>query len=150
MNILTFQKNDVIFRENDFADCMYRILEGSVRIVTDFEGENEKEITVLKEGDFFGEMGLVECYPRSATAIVGSETAELVEFDETDFGKIMKDEPDTVLNILRQLAQRLQETNQAYIEAVETVRKEKANQSDAKSKSVLRRLHDYYLSIMGK
>lgn len=150
MNTLTFKKDDVIFRQKDFADSMFKILSGAVRIVSDYETEDEKEIAVLEAGSFFGEMGLVECYPRSATAIVGSETAELVEFDETDFGKIMKDEPDTVLNIMRQLAQRLQETNQAYIEAVETVRKEKANQSDAKSKSVLRRLHDYYLSIMGK
>ncbi|MBR3136929.1 MAG: cyclic nucleotide-binding domain-containing protein [Clostridia bacterium] len=150
MNTLTFKKGDVIFRQNEFADSMFKIQSGAVRIVSDYEKESEKEITVLESGSFFGEMGLVECYPRSATAIVSSETAEVIEFDSSDFERILKDDPDTVLNLLRQFSQRLQDTNQAYLEAFESVRKEKANQSDAKSKSVLQRLHDYYRSIMGR
>ena len=150
MNTLTFKKDDIIFRQNEFADTMFKIISGSVRIVSDHEKDSEKEIAVLGPGSFFGEMGMVECYPRSATAIVDSEAAEVIEFDETDFGRIMKDDPDTVLNILRQLAQRLQETDQAYLEAVETVRKEKAGNSDAKTKTALQRLHDFYRAFLNR
>lgn len=149
MNTLTFQKNDVIFRQDDLADTMYRILSGSVRIVSDFGKESEKEISVLKDGDFFGEMGLAECFPRSASAVVCSDTAEVTEFDADDFQRVFKEEPELIMRMIRQIAQRLEETNRNYLEAVETVRKAKGEQTiTEETGSVLRRLHDFYLSII--
>ena len=118
MNTLTFHKNDVIFRQEEFADTMYKLLNGSIRIISDYGKEDEKEIAVLKDGDYFGEMGLVECYPRSATAVVGSETAEVAEFGVTDCERMFAADPDSVMKILRQLAERLKATDQAYLDAV--------------------------------
>ena len=151
MNTLTFVKNDVVFRQGEYADTMYKILSGSVRIVSDFGEENEKELAVLNAGDFFGEMGLAECFPRSATAVICSETAEVTEFDFADFEYIFKEDPDSVLTILRQLADRLSATNRDYLEAVDTLRKVKAEQGGtAETKTILQRLHDFYLSFLGQ
>ena len=155
MNTLTFQKNDVIFRQGEFADTMYKLLSGSIRIVSDYGKESEKEIAVLKDGDFFGEMGLVECYPRSATAVVSSEAAEVTEFELADCKRFFNEDPEGVMKILRQLADRIKETDQAYLNAVETVKKAKAvvagnEKPSEESKSALRRLREYYLSFLGE
>lgn len=151
MKILTFQKNDVIFRQGDFADTMYKIVKGSVRIVSDLGEAGEKEIALLNAGDYFGEMGLAECFPRSASAVVCSETAEVTEFDFFDFQRLFKEDPDSVLAILRQLAARLKETNGDYLEAVEVLQKAKGEQDvNEETRTVLQRLHDFYLSILGK
>ncbi len=153
MNTYTLQKNDVVFRQEEFAESMYKILSGSVRIVSDYGKESEKEITVLKDGDFFGEMGLVETYPRSATAVVSSASAEVTEFGVEDCQRLFADDPESVRMILRQLAERIGKTNQDYMDAAEVVRKAKEDRtinaaSDTTPRTALQRLHDYYLSFL--
>ena len=155
MNTLTFQKNDVIFLEDDFADSMYKLLSGTVRIVFGYGTENENEIAVMKAGDYFGEMGLMECYPRSATAVVSSDTAEMIEFGIADCQHFFKEDPDAVMKILLQLAARIQDTDRMYLEAAETVQKAKAAQAkneeqSEESKISLRRLRNYYFSFVGR
>ena len=68
MNLITFNRGNVIFRQGDFAHGMYDILSGSVGIYVGYGTEHEVELNVLKAGDYLGEMGMIEVYPRSATA----------------------------------------------------------------------------------
>ena len=151
MNTLTLQKNDVVFRQEDFADTMYKLLNGSVRIITDYGKESEKELALLKDGDFFGEMGMIACFPRTATAVVCSETAEITEFGVEDYGRLFKDDPDNVMKILHQLADRIRETDESYLEAVETVQKAKADGvTSEEDKRVLKRLRDRYYAFIGR
>ena len=69
MKQITFNKDQVIFRENDFATVMYDIVSGKVGIFTGYQTDQEKKIAELEAGTFFGEMGMIEFYPRSATAV---------------------------------------------------------------------------------
>ena len=69
MKTLTFKKDEVIFKQGDFAHSMFDIVSGSVGVFVSYGGENETRLTVLKRGEFLGEMGLIENYPRSAAAV---------------------------------------------------------------------------------
>ncbi|MDH5510279.1 MAG: serine/threonine-protein kinase [Nitrospinota bacterium] len=65
-----FKPEQVIFEEGDRGDKIYVIIEGKVRIVQRYGKPDQIELSVLKEGDCFGEMAVIDNSPRSATAVV--------------------------------------------------------------------------------
>lgn len=117
----TFGRDEVIFREGEFALTMYEIKAGSVGIYANYGLENERQLATLGKGEFFGEMGMAECYPRSATAVALVPDTTLDEIDASEFATYFNDRPETVLTIMRALSARLRETNARYLEAREAV-----------------------------
>ena len=85
MSVKEFKKNEIIFKQGDFSPVMYDILAGQVGIFAAYGTENEKQITVLGEGQVLGEMGLIEAYPRSATAVAMEDGVKLWEIGEKEF-----------------------------------------------------------------
>ena len=114
MNLKTFNKGDIIFKQGDFAHGMYDIISGSVGIYVGFGTEHEVELTVLKAGDYLGEMGMIEIYPRSATAVALEDGTELREIGEAEFSDYFKAQPERLLAIMRQLSQRLRDRTADY------------------------------------
>jgi CRP-like cAMP-binding protein len=72
MTCTHFAKGQVLFREGDPADSVFRLLSGSVDILRELDGDPILLGTV-GAGQFIGEMGVVENRPRSATAQAASE-----------------------------------------------------------------------------
>ena len=68
------KKDEVIFKEGDIGDAFYLIVAGSVRISTLVPGVGEEALTILKAGEYFGEMALIDDAPRSASAIANEDT----------------------------------------------------------------------------
>jgi NADH:ubiquinone reductase (H+-translocating) len=62
-----FEPNETIFREGDWGDSLYIILDGEVEITRDVPGQSDVPLARLRRGECFGEMGLVRQMPRSAT-----------------------------------------------------------------------------------
>ena len=154
MSMLTFQKDDVIFKQGDFAECMYDIVSGSVGIFVGYGTENETRLTVLKAGNFLGEMGLIEAYPRSATA-VAMEATELREIGEKEFGEYFKGQPERLLEIMSQLSERLRERTEDYEGACIVLDSLKATQKapEKRSRSLLERakaLVAFYNEVMAQ
>ena len=79
----TFQKGDVILRQNEEADGMYIIDSGNVSIEID-----NNYITTLEAGDFFGEIALMIHEPRTATVKVTSDELSVQFISKEEFGKI--------------------------------------------------------------
>jgi len=73
----TFSAGEIVFREGDHADDMYIIQSGKVKI-TKKAGKIEKSLSILSDGEFFGEMAVVNHKPRSATAVVITPSLILV------------------------------------------------------------------------
>ena len=121
MKDLRFDKGDVIFRQGSFASSMYDIAEGSVGIYSGFGTENEKLLARLGCGEMFGEMGLIEVYPRSATAIALEDGTVLSEITEDDLSGYFRNRPEKLLAILRTLSRRLRETTKNYLEACRAI-----------------------------
>ena len=76
-----YNKTSEIFRENSVGDSMYIIVAGLVMLTQRIGGEKRK-IIELREGSCFGEMGLIDDLPRSATATACSETVETLAISE--------------------------------------------------------------------
>jgi len=71
------QPGEVLFNEGDIGEIMYLIREGKIKI-TKGKGDEEKTLAVLKEGDFFGEMAIIDGSPRSAGAVAITPVSLLV------------------------------------------------------------------------
>ena len=94
MNTLVFKKGDVIFRQGDFSSVMYDIAKGKVGVFADYETERVHQLAELSAGDFLGEMGMIEVYPRSATAVALEDGTVLNEIGENELNAYFKDKPD--------------------------------------------------------
>jgi CRP-like cAMP-binding protein len=61
---VTYGVDECIVKQDEPGDCMYVLVDGSARVVHRRAGK-EIELAVLKVGDFFGEIALVDSGPRS-------------------------------------------------------------------------------------
>ena len=135
MNMLSFNKNEVVFRQGEYAVCMYDIVSGSVGIYVGYGTENENRLTTLKAGEFFGEMGLLEAYPRGATAIAMEDGTKLREIGESEFDEYFKVQPERLLAIMCQLSERLRDRTADYEGACLVLKGLKETQSEPKKRS---------------
>ena len=121
MRHLSFDAGDVIFREGSYDATMYEITSGAVEIIAHYESPNQTVLATISAGETFGEMGLIEFWSRSATAVATEDGTEVDEIDRDEYLSYFKGQPYKVLTIMRQLSARLRETNEKYQEACATV-----------------------------
>ena len=105
-----FQPGDVIVEEGRTANGLYIIATGSVEIVKSVNTERQRRLATLGQGEFFGEMGLLEEQPRSATARA-LEPTSCVGIDRWLFLGQLRRDPDLAIAMLQAMARRLAETN---------------------------------------
>lgn len=110
----SYRTGDIVFREGDVGDKLYFILEGKIRISREVSGMGEEALAVLSDGAAFGEMSLIDDFPRSADARVHDRCRLLVLTKESleDLLFLDKDLAYEILwNFVRILSARLRETN---------------------------------------
>ena len=106
-----YPKDGVIFFEHDVGDALFMILSGKVKVTILSDDGREIILAMLSDGDFFGEMSLLDNQPRSATAIAIQET-EIVVLHQRDFLSIVEKRPRVSVNLLSVLSSRLRKANQ--------------------------------------
>ncbi len=116
LHIRTFTFNEPVFQEKQPGSGMYIIQKGSVDIVL-LEGFKEPKIlTTYHEGDFFGELALLDESPRSAAAISKENNVILLGFFRPDLIEMLASEPtiaaSIIFNLAKILGARLRESNQ--------------------------------------
>ncbi len=111
----TFAKGTVIFKEGEAGDRCYIITTGAVRISKFIPNIGEEALTVLKPGDYFGEMALIDNFPRSAHAIANDDVDVFV-INKTELDRLLISDRDLGYKIFwtftRTLSKRLRETNE--------------------------------------
>ena len=110
----SYRLGDVIFKEGQIGDKLYLILEGKVRISREVAGMGEEALAVLGAGAAFGEMSLIDDFPRSADARVHERCRLLVLTKNAleDLLFLDKDLAYEILwNFVKILSARLRETN---------------------------------------
>jgi len=99
-----YKAGDPVFYQGDPGLGMYVIQEGEVSIrIAEREGE-DKELAVLADGDFFGELALLDESPRSATAICKTDCL-LIGFFRTDLFELIEQKTDLGVKIVLKLAE---------------------------------------------
>jgi MFS transporter, NNP family, nitrate/nitrite transporter len=107
-----FNKGDNIFEEGDAGDRMYVILHGSVRIHRSGKGLADVAIALLKDGNFFGELALLDGDKRSAAATAASDT-KLLEIGRQDFLGELNRSPHLLSLLLAGLSRRIRKATDA-------------------------------------
>ena len=104
-------QNTRLFRQGDKGDAMYLIESGRVRISIHDHDEQELTLAELAQGDFFGEMSLIDGRQRSADARV-IEDARLAVLSRDAFLSFVRTNPDVALEMLSALTDRLRRTDE--------------------------------------
>jgi uncharacterized membrane protein len=103
--------NTRIFRHGDQGNAMYLIESGRVRISLQDEDKNDVTLAELAQGDFFGEMSLIDGRQRSADAQV-IEDSRLAILSRDAFLSFVRNNPDVALKMLSALTDRLRRTDE--------------------------------------
>jgi signal transduction histidine kinase len=116
IDIIHYRPNEIIFEENDAGTYLYLIARGSVKISKKGRGGQQETLAYLMEGDFFGEMALVDGSKRSAQASAVDEV-DLGQVDRSDWDLLLRLAPHEVLNnFTKSITKRLRHNNQHFIE----------------------------------
>jgi uncharacterized membrane protein len=99
-----------LFRAGDQGDAMYLIESGRVRIALTDDDHKELVLAELAQGDFFGEMAIIDGKQRSADATV-TEDARLEVLSRDDFLRFTNDNPKVALEMLSATFSRLRRTD---------------------------------------
>src|ERR1041385_4809 len=104
-------QNTRLFRQGDSGDAMYLIESGRVRITIRDEDKQEVTLAELAQGDFFGEMSIIDGRKRSADAKV-TEDSRLAVLSREAFLSFVRKKPDVALEMLSALTDRLRRTDE--------------------------------------
>ncbi|HRS79591.1 MAG TPA: Crp/Fnr family transcriptional regulator [Spirochaetota bacterium] len=107
---VNFKKGDYIFREGEAADVMYMIHKGKVQISKGI-GTFDEKIRILGEGEFIGEMAVINSMPRSANALA-VEDCVLIKMDRESFDKTIQKNHEFSVSVIQLLSDRLRETDE--------------------------------------
>ena len=135
MNIKTFHRNEIIFHQGDSGDCMYEVQLGKVGIFLNYGASDEKKIAELVDAQIFGEMGLLDHAPRSATAVALTDDTEVEVISEEEFYEYFDHNPALVFMLMQQMCHRLRRTTKDYLEACNTVHEVLETEKTGKTKS---------------
>ncbi|NOR14811.1 MAG: cyclic nucleotide-binding domain-containing protein [Candidatus Aminicenantes bacterium] len=97
----------VIVRQGEAGDCMYEILEGTVEVLREKNGQ-EICLAVLGKGDFFGEMAIFEREVRSATVRAKGE-GRAMTIDKRTLMRRISGDPSLAFRIVEKMANRIRE-----------------------------------------
>lgn len=107
-NTKTFNNGETIFAEGDPAsECFYLLEEGQVEIAN-----HKKFLETIQPGGFFGEMGLVNNKPRSATA-TAKTNCRIIEINKGDFYFLIQHSPFFAIEVMQVLSERVRRNTDA-------------------------------------
>ena len=115
-----YRPNQIVVKEHAMGDCMYILLDGTVRVTKTVEGR-EIMLAALEVGDFFGEMCLFYEAPRSADVVANGE-CKLLKITRERFDVLLQQRPDICALFLRAMirvvAMRLRSMDKKYADSI--------------------------------
>ena len=100
-----YDSGQVIICEFEPGDCFYLIQSGKVQLVKWVNGKN-KNLDILKPGEFFGEMAILDNSPRSATCMAAGPV-QCLEFSKANFELLVTGNPQIALMLLKLFCKRI-------------------------------------------
>jgi len=112
LQLRSYARNTFIMRAGEETDALYIILSGRVKILIPDEEGHEVILAFMGPNEFFGEMGLLDDQPRSAS-VETLEPCEMLRFSKTGFIACLKDNFDLAMIIIRNLVKRLRDADRS-------------------------------------
>ena len=115
IHVRHFKAGEIIFRQDDPGVGLYIIRDGGVDVYNEYSDMTRHKIAELSQGDFFGEIALMNNCPRSATVVAAKKTV-LFSLFRTDFLNLLDSDPKlgvrVVYRLSKILAERLRQINE--------------------------------------
>jgi CRP/FNR family cyclic AMP-dependent transcriptional regulator len=106
----SYTRGTTIINAGDPTDALYIVISGRLKVMMSDDEGREVILAILGQGEFFGEMGLVDDAPRSAT-VIAIEPCELLVMSKADFKKCLGDNFDIAMGVMRGLVKRLRDAD---------------------------------------
>ncbi len=149
MKEIRFGKGEVLFREGTWGNDFYQIIKGTAGAYLNYGEEGQKKLSEMTEGQYFGEMAVIEAWPRSSTIVAESELV-VNEIPGKDFFSYFREKPETILTMMKQIGERIRNLTAEYDEVCQFIR-EKQEPEAKKKEGFLAKLKKYRaISAMAK
>jgi CRP/FNR family cyclic AMP-dependent transcriptional regulator len=109
LDIVRFRVGDLIFSYGDPGDSMYVIRSGEVEVFFKDDTGERILLEIASEGDFFGELSLLDNGPRTASVVV-TRDVEALRVDRNDLDHLLRLHPEAALDLLTAMGKRMRVT----------------------------------------
>ena len=109
---LSLDADQTLFLAGDVGDGCYRVEEGLLKASVAAPNGGERILAILGPGSMVGELSMIDGGPRSAS-VIALRDAKLCYVSKADFEAIGKSSPEIYRHVMRMLARRLRDTNNA-------------------------------------
>jgi CRP/FNR family transcriptional regulator, cyclic AMP receptor protein len=106
----SFPRNVYVIQAGDETDSLYVMLSGKVKVMIADEQGREVILGFMGSQDFFGEMGILDDQPRSAS-VYTLEPCEMLRLSKAGFVSCIKENVDVALLVIRNLVRRLRDAD---------------------------------------
>ena len=95
----SYRSGEVICKEGESGKSFFMLLEGTASVYADYDKKDPLRLAVLEAGEFFGEMAIIEDYPRNAT-VVAKTNARAVEIPRDELKGFFTENPDLIVELM--------------------------------------------------
>jgi CRP-like cAMP-binding protein len=110
-----FKAGTAIFFQDDPSDSLYVVLSGSAKVFRTAEDGRERILMILRTGDAFGELAMIEGLPRSAT-VESLEPMELLSLGRKAFEQFAHEHPEFLWKLLQSMCERVRKINEDVLD----------------------------------
>jgi len=112
----TFTNGEIIIKEGDSGNTFFQILNGKVGVYKNYGKDDQVQIAILEQGQYFGEMAVIENYPRSSSVVAEGDVT-VNEIAAEELNEYISQNPDKILTIMKLLGDRIKNMTDDYNEA---------------------------------
>jgi len=107
----TYMQGHYVLKEGDASHHYYMVVEGSLHLTQQQADGSEKTLRILQYGDFFGDIALFSAQPVTASAVVVSPQASVIEIYADSMENLLQEDPQVAVRLLKQLSHHAQVKN---------------------------------------
>ncbi|MBT3184039.1 MAG: cyclic nucleotide-binding domain-containing protein [Nitrospina sp.] len=108
--ILKFKRGETIIHEGEQSGCAYILESGMAEVCKSLPNGDQQFVGTLVQNDIFGELGLIDGLPRSATVKATDSCKIRKLLSQETFGSVVRNNPQALMPILKVLVNRLRHT----------------------------------------
>ena len=135
----TYVNGEIIIKEGDIGNSFFQLLSGSAGVYVNYGEADQVKLTVLNEGQYFGEMAVIEAYPRSST-VVAEGSVEAIEIPGSELNTYFTENPDKIIELIKHIGNRLRALTDDYDEAKAILKKIENPDEDKSNETFLAKL----------
>lgn len=101
---VTYGEGEFVIKEGEASNVLMLIIQGRAKVVKMINENNHKIISILEDGDIFGEMSFFDKYPHNAS-VIAHTSLSLLAMSKQDFEYIVEKHPKIAFKMLIRIIQ---------------------------------------------